>query len=546
MSICNVEYNRLLELTFSTKIEYSNPFAEIDVDCTFRSPSGREVTMPAFYDGGSVWRVRFTPKEIGDWKYKISTSPEDNNLCQQGTFTVEKAGEDRAFLRTCPGKYWGFEYENGKPCFLLGDTVYNLFAAAYCGMDVRSFLKRRKEQGFNIIRVRCMTGPFNHPRGEQDYNQDKNSSSYLTRSTWPWGGNPFKPRFDMFNLEYFHTVDEVFRMVDEFNMGLEVIMQMRGPDYPFNARNVFVAEWEEMWMRYLIARYDAFRSVYIWTLMNEYEYYPDGYHLSNNPLADRWAIRMARWIKEVAPHQHPVAVHAFTPGESSLPFAQRFKRDLRAVDVILFQHWGARDKKNAWLATGIDEGIKKSLNGWPGSAVLAEYGYERNPDLPLLWSNAQYLYDDHTRRGAWRGAFSGLGVMNGFQNSWGPYMILDEDQSGVHQLSLLKYFFTEVVPFHHLRPSPDLIKEKEYKPGHKPLCLSSKNKKQIVVYLPVGGEISLNIENISEYLTHWFDPRKGDLISAQPTSKDGYATFTKEGENKKGKPLDWVLFLETK
>jgi len=52
--------------------------------------------------------------------------------------------------------------------------------------------------------------------------------------------------------------------------------------------------------------------------------------------------------------------------------------------------------------------------------------------------------------------------MSGFENAWAAYMIVDEGQSGVHQLSLLKHFFTEIFPFQILQPSFDL-KYQRYK-----------------------------------------------------------------------------------
>jgi len=44
---------RLLEIDFKTKTAYCNSFADIDVNCTFISPSKREVSIPAFYDRDS-------------------------------------------------------------------------------------------------------------------------------------------------------------------------------------------------------------------------------------------------------------------------------------------------------------------------------------------------------------------------------------------------------------------------------------------------------------------------------------------------------------
>jgi hypothetical protein len=146
--------------------------------------------------------------------------------------------------------------------FLFGDTTYNLFGMAQCGTDVSSFLHRRAEQGFNLLRVRLPVSPFHPPDGYSDWQN---------RRTWPWGGSEQAPRFDRLNLEYFHTVDQVVRIAEELGIGLEMIMEAWGFEFPFNSRQIFTVEWEELWLRYLIARYDAFTSTYFWTPLNEYE-----------------------------------------------------------------------------------------------------------------------------------------------------------------------------------------------------------------------------------------------------------------------------------
>jgi hypothetical protein len=287
-------------------------------------------------------------------------------------------------------------------------------------------------------------------------------------------------------------------------------MEAWGFEFPFNNRALFVAEWEELWLRYLVARYDAYRCIYFWTLQNEYEYYPDG-DWRYNPLADRWAMRVGRWVKGVATHRHVVAVHN---GPRQPPFAERFAADPRAIDAIMFQAWGATDEENGWLAMGIEDEIQTALKDWPGSAVFAEYGYERNPDLPLVFPGFRYTDASHNRRGAWRGAFSGLGVINGFENSWGPAMILDRDQEGVAYLQHVGRFFREVVPFGLMRPAPELLVPGEWEPGRNPLALATKERDVVAVYLPAGGEVVLTLADDRAYAFRWYEPRTGELFTA--------------------------------
>ena len=549
------------EWAVQSRYAYENPFTDVAVTATFRSPSGKTFTLPGFYDGENTWRVRFNPDEAGEWTYRLLAYPANPDLTFEGSFAV-RPGQSRGFLRATPGQAWGFHYESGEPAFLLGDTVYNLFGMAYCGADVASFLQRRAAQGFNLLRIRLPVSPFHPPDGY---------SAWQTKRTWPWGGSEQSPRFDRFNLDYFRTVDEVVREAERLGLGIEMIMEAWGFEFPFNSRQIFTPEWEELWLRYLIARYDAFTCVYFWTPLNEYEYYPNGdWHYK--PVADRWAMRIARWIKGVAQHGHIISIHN---GPREPAFARRFAADPEAIETIMFQEWGTRDEANGWLAAGIETQIQRSLEGWRGAAIFAEYGYERNPDLPLLIPSHRYCDPEHTRRGAWRGAFCGLNVIHGFDNSWGPFQVLDQDQPGLVYLLHLRHFFTEVVPFAQLQPAPEIITPPEVIPpqGHQPLALATgagterprrgKGERDLVtVYLPVGGSVALALASAQYPNAHWFDPRTAQHQPAAPAGQNetlhpptgsttlqvvpvGTTRFTAPGgSDPAGHPWDWVLVLQ--
>jgi hypothetical protein len=522
-----IKRRSVLELDLETEKQYGNPFLDVVLDCRFKSPSGKEHLAPGFYDGESTWLVRFSPHETGLWSYETTANVADPSFQSADEFEVIEGDEPvRGFLRTCPGKYWGLEYESGEPCFILGDTMYNLFGVAYCGLDVKSVLERRARQGFNLIRARLQVSPYHPPEGY---------SEWQTRSTWPWGGSPQKPRFDQFNVEYFQVVDGIMRFAADLGIGFELIMEAWGFEYPFNQRDVFIPEYEELWMRYLVARYDAFRSVYVWTLMNEYEYYPDG-DWRYNPAADLWAIRVGRFVKSIAPHGHPVAVHN---GPRRPPFARRFRMAPGVIDLIMFQTWGATGEKDSWLAAGIEDDIASSLKGWEGAFVFAEYGYERNPDLELKIPGHKYMNTEHTRRGAWRGTFCGAGVVHGFENTWGPWWIPDKDQEGMKYLVILKNFFTNIVKFHRFKPEPEIIDQSvQYETGARPLCMSAKEEDAFLIYFPVGGSASLNLPEESDFENSWFDPRTGKMDEASGIAegkKIRYETPSKQ---------DWVLILQ--
>jgi hypothetical protein len=520
------------EWSFATSRQYSEPFTDVTVSATFTDPSGSTSRIEAFHDGDATWRVRFNPGVPGRWTWTLDSVPPNPDFDQHGSFEIEPANV-HGFLRSTPDESWGFAHESSEPVFILGDTVYHLFGMAHDSEagpgEVRAFMERRADQSFNLLRIRLPVSYF-HP--VDGYN------TWQTTRLWPWRGSEQSPRFDQFNLDYFQTVDSVMRHAEKLGIGIEMIMEGWGNEFPFNSRNIFVAEWEELWLRYLVARYDAFGSVAFWTLHNEYEYYPNGdwNYQSNGAACDRWAIRIGHLVRRIAPHGHVIAIHN---GPVTPSFGKRFASDPHVIDTVMFQTWGTTSEEEGWLAAGIDEQIPKSLGDWPGSALLSEYGYEFNPDLPPVMLAHQHCGPAHTRRGAWRAAMCGLGVVHGFENSWGPFQILDQDQPGLASLLHLRRFFTEVVPFDRLQPVPGLAHADDPRRGYQPLAMATAERDLIVVYRPAGGEITIALD-LEGYSGQWFDPRSGKIVDGGTRSG---MMFTPPEQPQGEHPNDWVLVL---
>lgn len=511
------------EWTFTSAVEYENPFADLDLTMHLTTPSGETRTIPGFFDGDATWRVRFAPDTPGTWRWRTVTGPHDDDLTAEGTFEAS-ASDARGKLRVTPLANNGFTFSNGEPGVVVGDTTYNLIAMAQSGHDVRGFMERRARQGLNVLRVRLQVSPFHPPAGH---------SEWQTVSSWPWGGSIQQPMFDRFNLEWFRWVDTVVSWAEELGIGLEMIMEAWGNEHPFNNRALFVPEWEELWMTYLIARYDASPAVWFWTPMNEYEFYPDG-DWDWSPISDRWLIRIARWIRATAPHGTAIAAHN---GPRVPPFVDRFRRDLTAIDCVMFQDWGSLDAENTWLTAGIEDVTVGALKDWPGAAILAEWGYEANMDLPRGIPGHDPCTREHTRRGAWRGLFMGLGIIHGFENTWGPWCVLDEDQPGVHDVEIAQRFATDAVPWTAMTPAQDLVPVNTVPWGHEPRVLATTDRSTVAIYLPAGGNVTIP-EELATHTATWFDPRTGEqhdatqdgnTISAPPATGDI--------------PGDWALIL---
>ena len=66
----NVEKWTSCQLDFLANVQVSD-IEDAEVDVIFTHHSGLELTMPAFWDGGFSWRVRFAPNMLGLWKYAV-------------------------------------------------------------------------------------------------------------------------------------------------------------------------------------------------------------------------------------------------------------------------------------------------------------------------------------------------------------------------------------------------------------------------------------------------------------------------------------------
>ncbi|MEZ0333281.1 MAG: DUF5060 domain-containing protein [Gemmatimonadales bacterium] len=64
-----------VEITLTAANQYSNPYTQTGVTATFSGPDGPK-TVNGFWDGGTTWKIRFTPTAEGTWTYLTrSTDP---------------------------------------------------------------------------------------------------------------------------------------------------------------------------------------------------------------------------------------------------------------------------------------------------------------------------------------------------------------------------------------------------------------------------------------------------------------------------------------
>ena len=76
-SVMAIGTGEVFETSFESSRDYKNPFTEVEVDVLF-SNGKREWKVPAFWDGGRTWKVRFAAPEVGTYTYRAVATDKSN------------------------------------------------------------------------------------------------------------------------------------------------------------------------------------------------------------------------------------------------------------------------------------------------------------------------------------------------------------------------------------------------------------------------------------------------------------------------------------
>ncbi len=118
------------EEQFTAAAEYRNAVQEVSFEVEFTAPSGAKITVPGFWDGQRLWKVRFSPEETGRWTWRTRCSRQDDSGLNQRTGSFEcvpYAGDNPLYrhgaVRLSKDRRYLVQ-DDGTPFFWLGDTAW--------------------------------------------------------------------------------------------------------------------------------------------------------------------------------------------------------------------------------------------------------------------------------------------------------------------------------------------------------------------------------------------------------------------------------------
>ena len=529
----------LHEFTLRGRAHVANPFRDAALVGEFTSPAGKTIVVDGFFDGDDTWRLRFTPEEEGEWRYRLRG--EGVELSQVGRLRCTPSNR-KGFVRVHPDNPYAFAYADGTPFFPMGDTCYGLLDDSPITPELRAeYLKTRRSQRFNFVRMSV---------GHSEARAASDPASY-----WAWGGTTDKPDLDRFNPAFFRRLDALLRQMRAADMNAELLL-LNFYRKPFTDPHLWTAERERLWLRYVMARYSAFTNIFLWTIANEYETHPDGRYRLDLPSDPNWAKATARFIKRHDPYRHPVTVHPVVSASARTNSPEGafdppwrigdFFGDDPAMDVIS-QQTGQRGEGVTWDEAlqcwkGDDPQLVASLRAdrrFRKPVLNTENGYEYLRGQPT--ERNQVHHTDKVRRSSWRivcagGYFSaGFNGTIGHSDIWNGldrpnhYTFTVRDEGAAAQLGLLYDYFT-ALPFWKLEPFEGVR-------GTGVVALADPGN-LYVAYLPAGGTVQMDLDgHRGPFSARWFNPRDGK--SGAPLTVEGGGTRELQAPDEK----DWVLCL---
>lgn len=328
-AVCQSSEFRLCEAP-STNTPYDPDVFAVDV--TFTGPSGRTITLPAFWyepfcrelrdgaesispAGPGEWRVRFTPLESGAHSFRIKvTQRGQSEEIDGGTITVsEKPASAKGFVRVEPTAKRFFQYDDGTPLPLIGKNIcWPIKQGTY---DYDRWFDACARAGMNYTRLwmwRPYFGLESRAEERQNYNQ---------KSAW--------------QLDYVLSLAQkkgiVVMLCLDYHGIFQVEPDMWGgnndwPQHPYNAaqggpcadQNAFFTDGAacslyRKRLRYLIGRYSAYTSLMSWQFFNEIN---NVFRYLKPEDVARWHQEMGAWLRNADPYRHLITT-SFSGGYES-------------------------------------------------------------------------------------------------------------------------------------------------------------------------------------------------------------------------------------
>jgi hypothetical protein len=532
-SVLSIPKWQHFERGFESSFSYSDPLQDVELVGEFTSPSGKVYKLPAFWDGDSTWRIRFSPNEEGRWTYTARgidsndpgfLEPNGSFICSEprGATRFGRHGpiclsEDRHFL----------VHADGTPFFWLADTARN-GPLRSTDAEWESYLNVRKRQNFTVIQW-VATQWIGAPNGDRS------------------GALPFigKDRIAI-NPKFFQRLDKRIEAMNRNGLLSAPVLlwaaEWGDPSVMSSNPGLTLPEEQAILLaRYMVARWGTYFVVWILNGDGNYE----------ESKAERWR-RIGRAVFGASLHA-PVCLH---PQEMSWILTEF--RNETWLDILGYQsgHSGSREMWD-WIVAGppakdwTEQPFRPFINLEPVFEHIAEeagVGYRVFDEhvvrkaLYMSLFNAPIAGVSYGGHGVW-GWDDGVSPTVGHASSFVPLQWQKAlRMPAAEQMAFLARLF-ESIEWWRLKPSLELVASPRWKekPQLAVKAIQTDAGELGLVYVPEQREVELCLDRLQSGLSvFWFNPRNGDRIRATFSGRRSRAQFTTPG------PSDWILIFSNR
>ena len=255
-----------VDLSFFSTTPHSNPFTGVALSATFTGPGSVVLTVPGFYAGDSIWKVRFAPTRIGTWTY--ATTSNDTLLSGvSGTVScvanTQSNVHGRLFVDSLNPHH--FRFEDGTPYFLMGGEI-DWLGLMRCGDTTIARQKRIIDmyaaRGFSAINMSAYAWEW-----PSVGKSAVDTTDFGPPDLYAWAGNNTTPDHTRFNTAFWNHYDRVVDYLFQKGMTAYIFFHwyisstLTGDTTQVNWPAQGTAD-DSLYFSNIVARYQAYPNMY--------------------------------------------------------------------------------------------------------------------------------------------------------------------------------------------------------------------------------------------------------------------------------------------
>lgn len=537
---------RIFEKSIENSKAYKNKFKDAELICKYTSPSSKETEFAGFFDGdgqgggdsknGNVWKLRFMPDEIGEWKYTWSWS--DGTPGGSGTFECVSTGAGTGILRAYKENPHWFAYNGTDPVWIKSyyETGHGSIAQPFDWVTANVY-QPLIDRGYNHLQVNWLLslccfgqyyldGPAPSTQDLALYEEGKASSTM--------------------RLNVWQMIERHLGWLNDRNVGVHMFLGFEGRKNDGPSWEKLSEEEKDFYVRYVVARVAPFANVAGWNFVWEDPGHRESHELGLARRLEKYDVfNHLRTYQDEHPRDNEYQRPEYT-------FAAIENHFIAAPEKPLDRLY----RKTAWTHH------QACLVGYvPGKPV---YMSEGNALWRRYWHERTGATQDDLRQAAWGCATAASSFCwNGHAKEYelavrGPEgMPFHGDDNpftkSAQYIDILAKTMAEEIAFHRMTPQDHLLTQ------HDPFrvwCLAEPGK-QYLVFSTAGEPFTLNLTASSYANNIWLNAKTGEQepVDEVKVSEEELATEAVDERRVGTKAIqftppdretDWVLIVRGK